>query len=124
MHSFNAPFVMRASRHQESNQFIDEGFHVCYNGVAILCTETKRLTIVESEQFDEMGFGSPPLLVLSLDSVVEFEFRKFASRSRNYRGGRVRLVGVFDRDHQERLTLKLPLDEYHVFIQTLKLLLE
>jgi hypothetical protein len=110
MNSFEAPHVLRCSR-DVHGRFPNEGFDVVSFGIVAL--EETELKIFEFEDFNSDSESAQPVLSVQFSKITMLHLTKFRSNGGNYRGGLIRIVGVFDRSVEERLTIKMALGEEH-----------
>ena len=116
---FQAPLCLRKG--PEDN---GEGFFIVETGIIVVNHETKIMDIYEKEMFDcsPPAFFPPPLLSIPLEnsSTHGIDLQKIRSEHDNFRGGRVRITGFFDRDMYETVTIKMYLFEFNRFGRVLK----
>jgi hypothetical protein len=110
MNSFEVPHVLRCSR-DVHGRFPNEGFDVVSFGVVAL--DETELKIFEREDFNLDSESAQPMLSVQLSKITMLHLTKFRSEGGNYKGGLIRIVGVFDRSVEERLTIKMVLGQKH-----------
>jgi hypothetical protein len=110
MNSFEAPHVLRCSR-DVRGRFPNDGFDVVSFGVVAL--DEIELKIFECEDFNSDSESAQPVLSVQLSKITMLHLTKFRSEGGNYKGGQIRIVGVFDRSVEERLTIQMALGEKH-----------
>ena len=115
--TFHVPFILRASR-SAYGSFKDEGFYVCDDGVVILYKTEKKLVIVENVRYEKAD--ALPKLTIFLKDVTTVKCSRFQSKGGNHQGGQVCLEGTFDRQVEERITMKMAMATFKVFVQALQ----
>lgn len=118
MYCYKAPHVLRCKQNDDGC-FPNDGFHIVGHGIIEL--EENVIKIYDAEVY---GSSAVPALTIHFTSITAVKFATFRSQESNYRGGVVRLDGVFDRQVRERLTFKMSLDEYSNLRIRLKALLQ
>ena len=122
MPPYIVPYVRRCKKNIHGD-FPDEGYDVVGHGII-------ELNPMEMKIYDGNGYeptSSLPVLCIRLTSITAIDFTRFRSLFGNFRGGAARIDAVFVTNNKkttERLTLKMPLDEYSRFRNDIKELLQ
>jgi hypothetical protein len=104
-HEFISPFVSRARTTDESKQ----GFDIVHVGLIVL--EENSLYVFEREDYENDN-NATPIVSIDISKLDRISSKKFRSASGKHHGGKIELVGTFDRPWKEILTFKMELDEY------------
>jgi hypothetical protein len=111
--SICVPYCIRASLQPHDGNGISDGFYIVDDGLIVIYHETRKIEVYEYEEWQTTGGNKESKLSIDLVNDVEsIEFRAFRSVGRNYAGGRMTVIGTFDRFHKERLIFKTGLEEY------------
>ena len=113
--TINTPFCLRKDA-GESN----EGFFFVNNGILVFRDDTMMVSIYESESFQSGGYNSIPALRINLQTVVSIEFKKIYSTRLNFEGGMMTITGLFDRETEEIVTIKMNRTDYKLLATLLK----
>ena len=114
--TINTPFCLRKDVGHAS-----EGFYFVNNGVLVFRDDTMMITIYEGETFrTNGGYDSIPALRINLQTVVLIEFKKIYSTGLNFEGGMMTITGMFDRENQEIVTIKMNRTDYKLLAMLLK----
>ena len=81
MQTFHSPYVLCASGNPTTDNFRNEGFHVCEDGMVLLDTHGRLLTIVER------GFVDHALRSMPLASIRDIEFQFIVSANNRFKAG-------------------------------------
>ena len=116
---FKAPHVYRCERDKDTKQFPDhEGFYMVLKGA--IKFEDGILHVFECDESAPHPSLTEPVISITKWDVHTVHLTKFHSERRNYGGGQVRIIGVFDRGVEERITIQMGYDTYLDFIGVLK----
>ena len=113
--TINTPFCLRKDAGHAS-----EGFFFVNNGVLVFRDDTMMITIYEAEMFRNDGYNSIPALQINLRTVASIKFKKTYSTGLNFEGGMMTITGVFDRESQEIVTIKMNRTDYKLLATLLK----
>ena len=112
----SAPFCLRKDVGHASG-----GFFFVSDGILVLRDDTKMITIYESETFrTNGGYNSVPALQINLRTVTSIEFKKIYSTGFNFEGGMMTVTGMFDRENEEIVTIKMSRTDYKLLATLLK----
>ena len=113
--TINTPFCLRKDAGHAS-----EGFFFVNNGVLVFRDDTMMITIYEAETFQNGGYNSIPALQINLRTVASIKFKKTHSTGLNFEGGMMTTTGVFDRENEEVVTIKMNRTDYKLLATLLK----
>jgi hypothetical protein len=105
---FEAPHCLRANLVRGQ---VLRDFYFVNVGLLVVSHAAKTLRIYDKEEWND-GHGRGPQLSIDLKKVDHMELRIVVSEHTNHRLGRFRLFGHFGRPTEERLTIKMELDEF------------
>ena len=114
-----APFCLR----KDVGHASEEGFFIVDKGVLVCRDDTMMINIYEEETFRTNGYvNSIPALQINLQTVASIRFQKVISTSsRPYEGGKMIVTGVFDREQEEIVTIKMMnRDHFNLLLTLLK----
>ena len=114
--TINAPFCLRNDVGHASK----EGFFFVNNGILVFRDDTMMISIYEGETFRSGGYNSTPALQINLRTVASIKFKKTYSTGLNFEGGMVTITGMFDREKQEIVTIKMNRTDYKLLAALLK----
>lgn len=118
MSSFQIPHVLR-SRRDETGIFPNAGFDIVYCGIVVV--NRTHMRVYEWEEWEASMSTATPVLVVPYASVSDVDCDVFRSAGGNYRGGQVRIVGIFDEHGEQLVTMQMSLKLYHQFVRALQL---
>ena len=117
--TINAPFCLR----KDVGHASEEGFFIVDKGVLVCRDDTMMINIYEEETFRTNGYvNSIPALQINLQTVASIRFQKVISTSSHpYEGGKMIVTGVFDREQEEIVTIKMMnRDHFNLLLTLLK----
>ena len=114
--TINTPFCLRKDAGDASN----EGFFFVNSGILVFRDDTMMISIYEGETFQNGGYNSIPALQINLRTVASIKFRKTYSTGLNFEGGMMTITGVFDRENEEVITIKMNRTDYKLLATLLK----
>ena len=116
--TINTPFCLRKDVGDASE---GEGFFFVDNGILVFRDDTMMFYIYEGETFrTNGGYNSIPALQINLRTVASIKFKKTYSTGLNFEGGMMTITGVFDRESQEIVTIKMNRTDYKLLATLLK----
>ena len=116
--TINTPFCLRKDV-SDANE--GGGFFFVNNGILVFRDDTMMISIYEGETFrTNGGYNSIPALQINLRTVASIEFKKTYSTGLNFEGGMMTITGVFDRESQEIVTIKMNRTDYKLLATLLK----
>ena len=115
--TINAPFCLRKDVDDASE---GEGFFFVNNGILVFRDDTMMFYIYEGETFRNGGYNSIPVLHINLRTVASIKFKKTYSTGLNFEGGMMTITGVFDRESEEIVTIKMNRTDYKLLATVLK----
>ena len=116
--TINTPFCLRKDAGDTSE---GGGFFFVNTGILVFRDDTMMITIYEGETFwTNGGYDSIPALRINLETVVSIKFKKIYSTGLNFEGGMMRITGMFDRENQEIVTIKMSRTDYKLLAMLLK----
>ena len=110
-----------ATVHFASRAKIDapnDGFHIVFSGILVL--QTDRMLLFEKEDWDMHGNEAQPTFVALFDNIESIKCNKIRSHHGNFDGGKITMVGFFDRPFPERITMKMDIPSFGPLVQALK----
>ena len=113
--TINTPLCLRKDAGHAS-----EGFFFVNTGVLVFRDDTMMINIYEGETFRNSGHDSIPALQINLRTVVSIKFKKTYSTNLNFEGGMMTITGVFDRETEEIVTIKMNRTDYKLLATLLK----
>ena len=113
--TINTPLCLRKDAGHAS-----EGFFFVNNGVLVFRDDTMMISIYEAETFQNGGYNSTPALQINLRTVASIEFKKTYSTGLNFEGGMMTITGLFDRETEEIVTIKMNRTDYKLLATLLK----
>ena len=74
------------------------------------------------KHFEQMagGYNSTPALRINRRTVASIKFKKTFSTGLNFEGGMMTITGVFDRENEEVVTIKMNRTDYKLLATLLK----
>ena len=90
------------------------------NGILVCRDDTMMISIYEGETFRNGGYNSTPALQINLRTVASIKFKKTYSTGLNSEGGMMTLTGMFDRESEEVVTIKMNRTDYKLLAMLLK----
>ena len=116
--TINTPFCLRKDAGDTSD---GGGFFFVNNGILVFRDDTMMINIYEGEAFrTNGGYTSIPALQMNLRTVTSIEFKKIYSTGLNFEGGMVTVTGLFDRENEEVITIKMNRIDYKLLATLLK----
>ena len=116
--TINTPFCLRKDVGDASE---GEGFFFVNNGILVFRDDTLMISIYEEETFrTNGGYDSIPALRINLQTVASIKFKKTYSTNLNFEGGMMKITGVFDRETEEIVTIKMNRTDYKLLATLLK----
>ena len=115
--TINTPFCLRKDAGDTSE---GGGFFFVNNGILVCRDDTMMISIYEGETFRSGGYNSTPALQINLRTVASIKFKKTYSTGLNFEGGMVTITGMFDREKQEIVTIKMNRTDYKLLAALLK----
>ena len=115
--TINTPFCLRKDV-GDANE--GEGFFFVNNGILVFRDDTMMFYIYEGETFQNGGYNSIPALQINLRTVASIKFKKTFSTGLNFEGGMMTITGVFDRENEEVVTIKMNRTDYKLLATLLK----
>ena len=116
--TINTPFCLRKDAVDTSE---GGGFFFVNNGVLVFRDDTMMISIYEGETFrTNGGYNSTPALLINLRTVASIKFKKTYSTGLNFEGGMVTITGMFEREKQEVVTIKMNRTDYKLLATLLK----
>ena len=116
--TINTPFCLRKDAGDTSE---GGGFFFVNNGILVCRDDTMMISIYEGETFrTNGGYNSIPALQINLRTVASIEFKKTYSTGLNFEGGMMTITGVFDRENEEVVTIKMNRTDYKLLATLLK----
>ena len=113
--TINAPFCLRKDVGHPN-----EGFFFVNNGILVLRDDTRMIHIYEEETFRNGGYDSIPALQINLQTIASIKFKKTYSNGLNFEGGMATITGMFDRENEEIVTIKMNRTDYKLLATVLK----
>ena len=113
--TINAPFCLRKDVGHPN-----EGFFFVNNGILVLRDDTRMIHIYEGETFRNGGYDSIPALQINLQTIASIKFKKTYSNGLNFEGGMATITGMFDRENEEIVTIKMNRTDYKLLATVLK----
>lgn len=107
---FYSLFCQRA-KVQADGKTRDDGHFFVDRGVILVNRVTRFVNVYEFDEWEKDANNAPVVLGMDLD-LVKCQCRRFNSIGGNYKGGRIRFFGTFNRGYEEALTFKMNLDNY------------
>ena len=114
--TINTPFCLR----KDVGASEGEGFFFVNNGILVFRDDTMMISIFEGETFRNGGYNSTPALQINLQTVASITFKKIYSTGLNFEGGMMTITGVFDRENEEVVTIKMNRTDYKLLAMLLK----
>ena len=112
----STPFCLRKDVGHAS-----DGFFFVSDGILVLRDDTMMITIYENKTFrTNGGYNSVPALQINLRTVASIKFKKTYSTGLNFEGGMMTITGVFDRENEEVVTIKMNRTDYKLLATVLK----
>ena len=97
------------------------GFFFVDNGILVFRDDTMMISIYEEETFQTNGgYDSTPALQINLRTVASIKFKETYSTGMNFEGGMMTITGVFDRENEEVVTIKMNRIDYKLLATLLK----
>jgi hypothetical protein len=104
--TFSAPLCFR-----KGPQDNDEGFFIVDIAIVAVHHELKTVAIYEKKTIG--NGGNVPVLQINIPTdLTKIEYRKIRSANNNFEGGRITIEGIFDQGYEEKITIKLCLEQY------------
>ena len=95
-----------------------DGFDMVFSGIVVL--DMDKINLYEKVDWDDKGNEAQPTFVAPYESIVSIKCKKIRSRHGNFDGGKITIVGLFDRPFSERITLKMDIPSYRTLLPALK----
>ena len=116
--TINTPFCLRKDAGDTSE---GGGFFFVNNGILVFRDDEMMMNIYEGEAFrTNGGYTSIPALRINLRTVASIEFKKIYSTRLNFEGGMMTITGLFDRETEEIVTIKMNRTDYKLLATLLK----
>ena len=117
---YEALHILRCRR-EPNGEFRSDGFQMVNRGIIEFVREARDLKIFEKEEYSQDNFANNrEVLCIHLSSITQVHFSRFRSHHGRFSGGQIKVIGIFDRQIEEKITLRMETSEYERLSQQLR----